>query len=117
MIRVYFLPVETIDTTEQVKGSAWIHDALLECTEDPAERKLIMDTAADEDTWLSSLATEAYDASQEEIDLYNAQVTLYVLNLGIVRAQELLGTSPDAITMPQIWELLRIFARLLGILK
>lgn len=29
------------------------------------------------------------------------------------RAQELLGNSPDVITQPEMWELMRIFGRLL----
>lgn len=31
-----------------------------------------------------------------------------------IRAEEILATSPDAITQPQIWELLRIFGRKFG---
>ncbi|MBA7568523.1 hypothetical protein ES708_10252 [subsurface metagenome] len=31
-----------------------------------------------------------------------------------IRAQELLDTSPDAITAPKMWELMRIFGRRLG---
>lgn len=33
----------------------------------------------------------------------------------IVRATELLATSPQVITMPEMWELMRIFGRLHGI--
>lgn len=32
-----------------------------------------------------------------------------------VRAQELLSNSPDVITQPEMWELMRIFGRLHGI--
>jgi len=115
MIRVYFLPVVTFDGIEQVAGIEYIHDALLECTEDPLERKLIMDTTIEEDAWLSGFSTEAYDAAQEEIDLYHAQVVIIPPDPDIVRAEELLATSPGAITMPEMWELMRIFGRLLGI--
>lgn len=31
-----------------------------------------------------------------------------------IRAQEILASSPDAITMPEMWELMRIFGRRLG---
>lgn len=34
----------------------------------------------------------------------------------IIRAQELLGTSPAVITQPEMWELMRIFGRLHGII-
>lgn len=34
--------------------------------------------------------------------------------LAIARAQEILASSPDVITQPEIWELLRIFGRRLG---
>ena len=114
MIRVYFLPVETIDGTEQVAGIEFMHDALLECTEDPAERKLIMSVTIEEDAWLSGFSTEAYDATQEEIDLYNNQVVITPPDPDIVRAGELLASSPDVITQPEMWELLRIIGRRFG---
>ncbi|MBA7658569.1 hypothetical protein ES703_66528 [subsurface metagenome] len=114
MITVYFLPVETISGTEQVAGIEHIHDAVLLCTEDPAIRKLIQDTTQDEYDHLYPLAIDAYDASQEEIALYNAQVEIYVPDADTLRAQELLATSPPVITQPEMWELIRIFGRRLG---
>lgn len=109
MIKIYFLPLLTIDGTEYVSGIEYIHDAILECTEDPNERKLIMNVTIEEDAWLEGFSLESYGANQEEIDLYNAQVVITPPDPDIERAEELLGTSPAVITMPEIWELLRIF--------
>jgi len=72
MIKVYMLPVERVDNIDKIKGEEYIHNAILECTEEPMVRKLIMDTTPDEDTALSALAIEARDPTQVEIDAYNA---------------------------------------------
>lgn len=114
MITVYFLPVETIDGTDQVAGMEWIHDALLDCTEDPDIRKLIMDTNQEEYDHLYSVALDAYDASQEEIDRYHAEVLIIPPDPDTIRAEEILATSPAVITQPEMWELLRILGRRLG---
>lgn len=114
MITVYLLPVIYIDGTEQVAGTDIIHDGLLLTTEDPNYRKLIMNTTAEEHEDLSLFAIEARDATQEEIDLYNAQVVILPPDPDAIRAKEILTTSPDAIAMPEIWELLRIYGRRFG---
>ncbi|GAH55949.1 unnamed protein product [marine sediment metagenome] len=116
MIRVYFLPVETIDGTESVAGIEYIHDALLECTEEPDVRKLIQDTTDIEHVELISV--EAYEAvtTQEDIDHYHALVSSLPLNPDRIRAGELLSSSPAVITIPEMWELMRIFGRLHGII-
>lgn len=114
MIRVYILPVETINSTEVVAGSELIHDALLECTIDPHVRKLTMDTTQEEHDSLVAVAGDTYPATQEEIDRYNAQVSIYEPDPDTIRACEILATSPDVITQPEIWELLRIIGRRLG---
>lgn len=114
MIRVYFLPVETIDGTEQVAGIEWIHDALLECTEQPDVRKLTMDTNQDEHFDLEVCSLSWHEATQEELDRYSAQVIITPPNPDTIRAEEILATSPAAITQPEIWELLRILGRSLG---
>lgn len=114
MIRVYYLPVQTIEGIETIAGIEYVHDALLETTESPDSRKLIMDTTTDEDTQLSAVALEARDATQEEIDLYNAQVVITPPDPDTIRAEELLATSPQVITMPEMWELIRIYGRRLG---
>lgn len=115
MIKVYLLPVTSINGTETVTGSDIIHDAILITTEDPNVRKLIMDVTQDEHDQLSALATEHRDATPEEQDYYNSLVSPVVPDPDRVRALELLSTSPDAITQPEMWELMRIFGRLLNI--
>lgn len=114
MIKVYLLPVVEIDGTEQVAGSDIIHDALLLTTEEPDVRKLIMDTTAEEHEQLELCAVESGTPTQEDIDLYNAQVEILPPDPDTIRAEEILATSPAAITMPDLWELARIFGRRLG---
>jgi len=114
MIRVYFLPVETIDGTEQVAGIEWIHDALLYCTKQPDVWKLIMDTTDHEHAQLIELATFSTPASQEEIYYYHNQVIITPPDPDTIRAEEILATSLTVITQPQMWELIRIISRRLG---
>lgn len=112
MIRVYYLPMETIDGTEQVAGIEYIHHAILDIEDNL--RKLIMDTLHAEHLALAERALEWHDATQEEIDRYNSLVIITPPDPDTIRAVELLATSPDVITQPEIWELLRIFGRRLG---
>lgn len=114
MITVYFLAIETINNTEHVKGEQYIHDAILLTTEVPTIRQLIMDTTPEEDIALKALAISYRDPTQAEIDLYHTQVIIIPPDPDTLRAQELLHTSPDVITQPHIWELLRIIGRRLG---
>ena len=114
MIRTYYLLVETIDGTEQVVGSYLIHDALLQTTSEPTLRKLIMDTSPEEHDQLAALAENWNEATPEEIDQYNAQVVITPPDPDTIRAEEILATSPDVITMPEMWDLLRIFGRRMG---
>lgn len=114
MIRTYVLPTEIIEGTEHVAGEDIIHDALLLGYTDPDARKLIMDTTAEEDTQLAGLALAAWVATDEECALYNDQVEILPPDPDTIRAEEILETSPDAITMPEIWELLRIYGRRFG---
>lgn len=114
MIRVYLLPVETIDGAEQVAGIEFIHDALQLTTETPGTRRLIMNTTQVEHDALVAVAGDTYPASQDEIDLYNAQVEILPPDPDTIRAQEILASSPDVITQPEQWELLRIIGRRLG---
>lgn len=116
MIRVYFLPVRTIDGTEQVAGIEFIHDALLECTGLPDMRKLIQDTTFEEHDALLLVAAENADATPDEIALYHAQVVITPPDPDIKRARELLASSPEVITQPEMWELMRIYGRHLGFL-
>jgi hypothetical protein len=71
MIKVYLLPTETKNNIERVKGNEHIHDALLETTETPNVRKLVMDTGPDEDITLSALALETRAATLDEIKRLN----------------------------------------------
>ncbi|MBA7706769.1 hypothetical protein ES703_115626 [subsurface metagenome] len=115
MIKVYLLPIETIDGTEQVAGIDLIHDALLDTTEDPLIRKLIQDTTDQEHAQLATLSLEHRDATPEELALFEARELAPEPDADTLRAQELLATSPSVITQPEMWELMRIFGRRLGI--
>lgn len=115
MIRVYLLPVEQIDGTEQVAGIEIIHDALLFTTADPLERKLIMDTTELEHALFEPLAIHRWEATEAEIQQYNESVIIEPPNPDTIRAQELLENSPDVISMPEMWELMRIYGRRFGL--
>lgn len=114
MIRTYFLQVILIDGGETVRGADIIHHALLETTANSFTRLLIMDTTPEEHTLLIALADSFRDASPQEIEQYTAQVFIIPPDPDTIRAQEILATSPAAITMPELWELLRIYGRRLG---
>lgn len=114
-MKVYFLPVDLVDGTHQVVGVEFIHDALLEGTEVPDIMKLIQDTTDAEHAGLVASGAVPAEATQEDIDRYYAQVVIMPPDPDIVRAQELLGTSPAVITQVEIWELMRIFGRRLGL--
>ncbi|MBA7694972.1 hypothetical protein ES703_103588 [subsurface metagenome] len=114
MIQVYLLPTYLEDNTEHVAGETIIHDALLDTTEDPNLRQLIMNTTEDEHNQLLSVAIDWQEATAEEIERYNAQVIIVTPDPDTIRAEEILSTSPDAITGPETWELLRIIGRRLG---
>lgn len=114
MIRVYFLDVEIIDGAEQVAGIEFIHDALLECTEEPLIRKLIQDTTDAEHAGLAASGAVPAEATQEDINRYHAEVIILPPDPDVTRAMEILECSPDVITQPEIWELLRIIGRRSG---
>ncbi len=114
MIRIYLLPVETVNGTEQVAGIDFIHDALLDATADPLIRLLIMNTTPEEHTSLVAVATDHREAIQAEIDRYNTEVIIIPPDPDYDRACELLETSPAVITQPEQWELLRLFGKKLG---
>jgi len=114
MIRIYFLPVKTIGGVDTVAGSDIVHDAILECTEQPDTRKLIMDTTDAEHASLCSVAVDFRDASPDEVNQYNNQVTITPPSPDDLRAAKLLANSPQVITQPEMWELMRIFGRRLG---
>ena len=114
MIRVYFLPVLTIAGGEVVAGAEYIHDALLECTDDPMERKLIQVTTDDEHTGLVACASSWREAKPYEVDLYNAMVIILPPDPDYVRACEILHNPSIPMPAPDVAEILRIFGRRLG---
>lgn len=114
MIRVYLLPVTLEGDTEHVAGSSKIHDALLFCTEDHDIRKLIMDTTMAEHDALFNLCVASLTPTQADVQAFNSQVEILPPDPDTERAEELLSTSPPVITMPEMWELIRIYGRRLG---
>ncbi|MBA7659129.1 hypothetical protein ES703_67094 [subsurface metagenome] len=111
MITIYFLPVVSANNTDTVAGVDLMHDGILEATEDPLTRKLIMNTTAQEDALLTPLAIETRYPTPDEVEQYLSQVVIVPPDPDTVRAEELLATSPQVITQPDIWELLRIYGR------
>lgn len=67
MIKVYYLEVKSLENREQVNGSEIIHHAILECTDKPEVRKLIMDTTYDEDVALTALAIKVEEATSQDV--------------------------------------------------
>lgn len=114
MIYVFFLPIEIVNGTEQIAGIDLIHDAILECTDDPNVRQLITDTTSEELIALQTVCLSAREANQEEIDLYNSQVIITPPDPDTLRVEELLASSPDVITQPEMWELIRLIGKRLG---
>lgn len=114
MLKIYYLPVEPTTEGEQVLGIDLIHDAILLCVDNPDVRKLLMDTTANEHQLLEDMAVLIREPTQDEIDLFNAREVEPPPDADTVRAREILETSPDAISMPEMWELLRIIGRRLG---
>lgn len=114
MLKVYYLPVEPTPDGEQVLGVDLIHGAMLECTEQPDVRKLLMDTTPDEHDLLEDMAALVREPTQDEIDLFSAREVEPPPDTDTVRAREILTTSPAVISMPEVWELLRILGKRLG---
>lgn len=114
MIRVYYLEAITENDVNSVKGIDLIHDAILQVTEEPGVRLLIMDTTSEEHDALQAVALQVHNPTPTELELYNATVKVFEKDLDTLRAEELLELSPAVITQPEIWELLRIYGRHLG---
>ena len=111
MLRAYYLPVEPTPEGEQVLGVSLIHEAILEGTEEPGVRKLLMDTTPDEHDQLEDMAVLVRDPTQDEIDQFNARGVEPPPDAELVRIRELLGSSPDVISMPEVWELFRLISK------
>lgn len=112
MIRVYFLAVETIDGTDTVVGIEYMRHGILQV--EGTGRKLIQDTTDPEHFMLASLAESWREATQDEIDLFDAVPPVEPPDPEYVRVCELLASSSDVITMPEIWDILREFGERLG---
>jgi len=115
MFYVYLLPVIIVDGAEQVAGIDLIHHALLQATDLPYVRRLIQDVTPEEHVGLSLECLSSRDPTTAEIFQYHEMVVIIPPNPDIIRARELLENSPDVITQPEMWELMRIFGRLHGI--
>lgn len=100
--------------TEFPSGIEYIHDSILQPLEQPLWWKLIQDTTPGEHDALSSLATEVRNPTQDEFDFYGANILIPEPDPTYDRACELLATSTPVITMPEMWELARIFGARLG---
>jgi len=114
MIRVYWLPTAHINGVPTIAGIEFIHDALLDTTEDPDVRKLIQDTTPDEHLGLVAVANSWRDATPEEIDRFHAEVIPFVPDPDTIRAEEILHNPTIPIPAPDLAELVRIFGRRLG---
>jgi len=115
MIRVYYLPVSTVDNTAIVSGLDLIHDAILLCTADPLVRKLIMNTTATDHEALISLAESHREPTQAELDLFNSLPPIPPPNPDKLRLQEIVDNPTEAIPQTEVWEAIRILTKLQGI--
>ena len=70
LIKVYLLPVDLVNGADVIRGSEYIHNAVVECTEAPNIRKLIMIPTTLENTALSLLALEVREPTEEEVNTY-----------------------------------------------
>lgn len=114
MILIYFLPVHIIDDAEQVAGIEFIHNALLECTEDPAIRKLTQDATQEEHEGLFMVALDIREPTQEEIDRFHAEVIPFFPSQDTLDAEAILHNPSIPIPAPDLAKLVRIFGRHLG---
>ena len=112
MIRVYYLETERIDNTDTVKGIEFIHNAILSI--EGTLKKLIQDTTDIEHNGLIAVATSWREATPDEIAQLATLPPPPPPDPDYDRVCELLASSPEVITQPAIWELLRIFGKKLG---
>ena len=114
MIRVYFLPVVPIQGVEHVAGEEFMHDALLDSTEEPDIKKLTQDTTGAEHAGLIAVANSWREPTLHEIDLYHERVIIPPPDPDYIRACEILSNPAIPIPAPDLAELLRIFGRHMG---
>ncbi|GAI84850.1 unnamed protein product [marine sediment metagenome] len=109
MKRVYYLEVERVNNTDTVKGSQYIHDAILGI--EGTLRKLIQDTTKEEHSGLVAVAESWREATPDEIAQLEALPPTPEPTPDELRASEILATSPEMIPQTEIVELLRIICR------
>lgn len=114
MIRTYVLPLETTENVISVAGSEYLHGGLMIYNYDSAT--VIQESTPEEDAALSALAIEVRDPTPQELAAFESLEPPIPPNPDILELQELLSTSPQVITMPDIWRSLRIIAKHLGLL-
>ncbi len=114
MILVYLLPVTTIGGIEQVAGIEFIHDAVVECTENPTIRKLIQDTTQAEHDGLFLVALSIDEPTPDELTLYNAREIPPPPTPDYIRGCEILHNPNRPMPATDVAEILRIFGRRLG---
>lgn len=114
MIKVYILPSSIENNTEVIAAEESIRNALLIPMPEPLVWKLIQDTTPEEHTALDTVAIDVLDPTQLELDNYSSTVIIPEPDPDYERACELLATSAPAITQPEMWELARIFGKILG---
>jgi len=114
MLHVYFCPIEERNGTTFIVGEGVIHDAVIEPGATAYISKVIMDTTTFEHEVLVATAISHRPPTVDEINAWNEDFPPYTPDPATLRAEELLAQSPPTITMPEIWELLRIFGRRLG---
>ena len=114
MITVYFLPVHTISGVEVVAGIDYIHDSLLQPTDQPMIRKLIQDTTVSEHDNLDLVCVSWRSPTQYEINEYNDRFIPPPPSPDYLRACEILSNPAIPIPAPDLADLVRIFGRRLG---
>lgn len=111
MLRVYELLVEVVNGQEVIDGLQFCREGVLICTIMPTVKYLIQDTTQAEHTGLVDVCIGWHNPSPDEWLMYDVLHITPVTDPDYERAKQLLATSPAVITMPQVWELLRILGK------
>lgn len=114
-LNVYFLPWSGNDFTNVILKEQLIHHAIVLPTDDIDIRKVIMNTNALTHDRLCFVAHSWRLPTTEERDEYASAAIFPPQDPDLLICEELLGQSSEAITQPEIWQLLRIFGRRLGL--
>lgn len=70
MLKVYYLPVELVRGVERIKGAEFISQAIVECTEEPGVRKVIINQNPN----LARLALKVEEPTPEDIAAFKSPV-------------------------------------------